>query len=56
MTAQDALKELKQIQDSGDLDTESDHLLADAILCRYLESIGQREIVEAYRDISKWYS
>lgn len=36
--------------------SEADHEDADYILCELLEKLGYKELVDAYRDIPKWYS
>lgn len=37
-------------------DTEMQHEAADCILCKALEELGQKELVEAYKEIPKWYA
>lgn len=44
------LKELAQ-----DSDTEVAHRLADEVLCRFLEHLGEHEVVELYNEVDKWY-
>lgn len=35
---------------------ESDHEDADYILCDLLEELGYKELVDAYKEVPKWYS
>jgi hypothetical protein len=37
-------------------DCEIAHIKADKLLCKYLETINHKEIVEAYKKVCKWYS
>ena len=56
MTPEQALQELKEINQLTDGDCETHHMDADAILLDLLTSLGYHEIVDAYCDISKWYA
>jgi len=35
---------------------EEDHMIADSILCQFLEILGYEEIVRMFRMIDRWYS
>jgi len=37
-------------------DIESAHGFADALLCEFLESLGHKDVVDAYEAIDKWYA
>lgn len=49
-----AIKQLKELQSSSDI--ESIHSQADKILCSYLRSIGEVDLVKEYEKIEKWYA
>lgn len=53
MTKEEAIAELKE---ANKLDTERAHYKADEILCKLLNSLGYKEVVEVYNDIYKWYA
>jgi glucose-6-phosphate dehydrogenase assembly protein OpcA len=40
----------------GDRDKETSHLTADALLCEFLEGLGAKQTVEAFRELTKWYA
>ena len=48
------IEELHELKHS--LDTEQDHADADELLCKVLVKLGQKELVNAYRAIHKWYA
>ncbi len=48
------LKELIDLEATSDC--ESAHAEADKLIIEYLESIGEKEIAEAYNKIEKWYA
>jgi hypothetical protein len=54
MTADQAIKELKELQKSSD--TELAHSLADDILCDLLEELGLIDVVIEYEKIEKWFA
>lgn len=54
MNKEDAIKELKKIQECGDI--EIAHSMADNIICSFLLSLGYFEIVTEYNKIDKWYA
>lgn len=54
MTREEALEELKELEDSGD--PESSHGRADDVLCDLLKSLGYTDVVEAYESVPKWYA
>lgn len=55
-TALEELKEIAELQKSGGGDLEGDHIKADTILCEFLESLGYKDISEAFDKIRKWYA
>ena len=44
---------LTELHDGND--PESEHGLADEILCEVLDAIGEHEIVKAWEGVRKWY-
>lgn len=56
MTPEQALEELKQINQLTDGDCEMHHINADQILLHLLYSLGYHDIVNEYSKISKWYA
>jgi hypothetical protein len=54
MTKKEAIKKLKKIQKSSDV--ERAHVDADVILCELLEQFGYADVVRQYEKVSKWYS
>jgi hypothetical protein len=48
------ITELKQLQ--ADEDPESEHKLADHLLCEFLISLGHKDVVDEYDKVRKWYS
>jgi hypothetical protein len=53
MTRKEAIDELREIQEIGDLTVG--HRLADDVLCRLLHSLGYRDVVAEYNKVGKWY-
>jgi hypothetical protein len=49
-----AVKELEAC--SRNADTEHAHVVADGVLCKFLEDLGWPEVVEAYRRVPRWYA
>ena len=47
---------MEALNDSGD--QEVNHIEADAILCEAIRSLGSEgdELVEAFKELTKWYS
>jgi len=54
MTREEAIKKLKEAQENEDL--ESAHMVADDILCGFLESLGYEDIVAEWVLVEKWYA
>lgn len=54
MTKQEAIEELKELAGCGDAEIAHDE--ADKVLCEYLKSIGEHEIVAAFNAVDKWYA
>jgi hypothetical protein len=54
MTREQAIKDLREQCHTGD--TEGDHLWADEILCKLLESLGYGDVVAEWNDVIKWYA
>ena len=44
------------IKNNNICDTEMDHIEADDLLCEALNLLGQKEIVDIFQKIGKWYS
>ena len=55
MTREEAIEELEVI-DKVDDDREVAHIDADGVLCELLTSLGYKDVVTAYHNISKWYA
>ena len=52
-----ALEELEEIIAKQNIkNKERNHIEADSILCEVLRARGHHELVDAYQQISKWYS
>lgn len=54
MSREEAIRQLKLAQAS--LDTEAAHCSADEVLCELLESLGFSDVVDAWKEVSKWYA
>lgn len=37
-------------------DTECAHINADEIICELLQTLGYKEVVKAYDEVTKWYA
>ena len=48
------VEKMKACIENGD--TESAHSEADDLLCEFLTKLGYKDLVEKYREVSKWYS
>jgi hypothetical protein len=48
--------ELLLIDSNNSDDPETDHIDADDLLCEALTLLGQKEIVDIFMKIGKWYS
>jgi hypothetical protein len=53
MTRQRAINTLKALEDQGDLIVA--HLDADHVLCQLLETLGYKDVVEAWEAVGKTY-
>jgi hypothetical protein len=49
-------EQMLSILTSNEDDEEGNHIVADAILCEILETLGFKELVELYEKIDKWYA
>jgi len=54
MTREEAVEKLKGLQGPGD--TESNHIMADEVLCQLLNSLGFQDVVSEYSKIDMWYA
>lgn len=54
MTPEEALTALKALQPVGDIEVA--HSQADDVLCSLLRFLGHSEVVEAWRELDKWYA
>ena len=54
-TREEAIEELEVIAKVDD-DREVAHIDADGVLCELLTSLGYKDVVTAYHNISKWYA
>lgn len=54
MTREEAIAKLKELQRG--YDTEVDHVEADDVICKLLESLGYEDVVKEYDTIGKWYA
>ena len=54
LTEQYVVNKLKELQ--GVFDTESNHILADQILCDLLTRLGYNKVVQEFKKIDKWYA
>lgn len=54
MTEEAAIEMLKLA--ARNVDTECAHVDADSVLCKFLEELGYRKVVEAYAMVDKWYA
>ncbi len=53
MTRNEAIDELREIQEIGDL--KVGHRMADDVLCRLLHFLGYSDVVAEYNKVGKWY-
>ena len=56
MNKEEALTKLREIYNEGRYEEETAHRQADIVLCDLLETLGYKEVVEAYDRIDKWYA
>lgn len=56
MSMEKYILELRELFDLFPGDTEMQHVAADQILCKALEELGQKDLVQAYKEIPKWYA
>ena len=52
---QEVLRQMKALGGKPE-DQEVQHIKADEILCEFLDVLGFRELVFAYRHVWKWYA
>ena len=48
------IEELKKCEENED--TEKAHIRADALLLGLIETLGFKEVCEAYHKVTKWYA
>ena len=51
-----AVKQMKNITKEVDGDEEDWHGRADRILCDFLSFLGYKELVDAFKEVPKWYA
>lgn len=56
MTREEAVKELKQLEERPGRDIEGDHVRADEILVALLIDLGYDDVVAAWEKVGKWYA
>jgi hypothetical protein len=57
MDPKDALEEMRKLAEMGAYgDTEMNHIEADALLCRVLLHLGQKELVDEWYKVEKWFA
>lgn len=56
MTREEALKRMQDAAALGREDPEAAHAKADEVLCELLGSLGYGDVVEAFYNVSKYYS
>ena len=54
MTKKQAIKELKEAQQNGDIEVA--HCDADNVLCEFLKKLGHWDVVAEYEKVDKWYA
>lgn len=54
MTREQALAELKELQQSGD--TEAAHAKADMVMYRMLVALGYEDVADTWAAVDKWYA
>lgn len=54
MSREEAIQELKKLQESGD--TEMAHVYADEVLMNLLISLGYKDVADEYDKVGKWYA
>lgn len=47
---------IAQLKEAAKRDTEAAHSIADDVLCDLLKSLGYEDVVEAWREVDKWYA
>ena len=56
MTEAETIKKMLEIAKRSEDDPEVGHLEADRLLCAFLGKKGYGDLVEAYREVCKWYA
>jgi len=56
MNEEEAIKKLKELQNDDNDDSEKNHVIADDILCDFLNDLGYYGITSEYEKIEKWYA
>jgi len=56
MDKKECMKLLRKAKRLSRDDPEAAHGNADEILCKLLESLGYKDVVELYHSIEKWYT
>lgn len=54
ISREEVIEKLVELQESND--TEKAHGEADDLLCQLLDSLGFKDVVNAYIEIEKWYA
>jgi len=54
MTKEQAIQELKDAQESGDIEVA--HARADNVLCKLLTTLGYADVVAEYEKVEKWFA
>jgi len=54
LKSREILLQLRNLK--GSYDIEGLHHEADNLLCEFLETLGWKELVDAYREVEKWYT
>jgi hypothetical protein len=54
MTREEAIEKLKQAINGNN--PETDHRIADQVLCEFLTALGFADVVEEYNKVHKWYA
>lgn len=54
MSREEAIRQLKQAQENGDI--ESAHSKADYVLCALLAELGYQDVLDEWEKVEKWYA